>query len=535
MYKKYSSTIVFILIIIFGALLRFVDLAQVPSTLNRDEAALAYNAYLLRETGKDEWGRVWPTSLESFGDYKLPGYPLLLVASYSLLGVNDFAVRFPSAVAGTILIAVAFSFSRKVLKLSSFASLCVAALVAIQPIFFFYSRMAWEANVALLFFTIGVTLVLSRAATQRNNWKSDILSLFFFLLAIFTYNTPLLLLPFIGLAIIWKTGITKVPQWLFPVLGMAVIFMVGLFSLRSISAQKSSITIFSDETVWRESVQYYESFSGISQTLFGNRYVFFAKLILTNVTESFSPLFIIIRGGGHPWHTVPNAGHIYAAVYVLFILALIWLVFTILNSRRHPKSLTQPILLFFLLITSLAPAVITVDAPHATRSLFFFFLICGYAGISLDWLLTVLRSRFHNKGSLKVLFVSLILLFSVTEVRSYFTKFFLVYPEQSATILKAGLDTELSKMEARLSTKADQVAVVDPDGFLYITAAWDLKMTPDHFYSTINHHLPDRIGLKYGYRVGRYRFIAKPQDRLPEDTHIIEWNSKTNRWVTDQL
>ncbi|KKU82941.1 MAG: hypothetical protein UY10_C0019G0001, partial [Microgenomates group bacterium GW2011_GWA2_47_8] len=60
------------------AIPRIWQLGILPLALNRDEAALAYNAVLLAETGKDEWGRSWPLALQSFGDFKLIGYPAVL-------------------------------------------------------------------------------------------------------------------------------------------------------------------------------------------------------------------------------------------------------------------------------------------------------------------------------------------------------------------------------------------------------------------------------------------------------------------------
>src|SRR3990172_6192442 len=91
------------LIIGVAFLQRFWQVGQLPATLNRDEAAVAYNAFLLSETGKDEWGRSWPVALESFGDYKLPGYSLVLMPFFKLLGLNDWVVRLPSVIAGTVL------------------------------------------------------------------------------------------------------------------------------------------------------------------------------------------------------------------------------------------------------------------------------------------------------------------------------------------------------------------------------------------------------------------------------------------------
>lgn len=531
---KYATLICLTLVMILGAVLRFSQLSSLPSALNRDEAALAYNAFLLKQTGKDEWGRSWPVALESFGDYKLPGYPLLLIGSFTIFGVNDFAVRFPSAAAGTLLILVGYFFAKKILNLQSWTSVFVAGTIALQPIFFFYSRMAWEANVALLFFTVSITLLLSRINARREPWKVDALALLFLVLAIFTYNTPLLLIPFIGLALMLQRGLRNWKSWIFPVVGMIVVFVIGIVAFSSISQQKSGITIFSDETLWRESVVYYDSYSGISQKILGNRYVFFGRIIVEHGLASIGPNFLVQRGGQHPWHSLPNTGHIYLATYLLSIVALLRLGIVLIDKKSNTATKVTALMLLFLGATSLAPSLITVDAPHATRSLFFFFLVCTFSGIAIELLWKMTSVKDTRRALLQLIFAMLLLFGGTIEVRNYFTKYFSLYPQQSASILKAGLGEQLSKMEKRLGSSADQVAVVDPDGFLYVTAAWELKMSPEKYFATINHHLPDRIGLKYGYRVGRYRFIAKQQDRVPEDKHIIEWYQGLGQWVTDQ-
>ena len=90
---------ILLLLLAAASLLRFTYLANLPWGLNRDEAALAYNAYLLAQTGKDEWQRVYPVVLESFGDFKLPGYTYILVVLSRFFSLSDFLVRFPSALA----------------------------------------------------------------------------------------------------------------------------------------------------------------------------------------------------------------------------------------------------------------------------------------------------------------------------------------------------------------------------------------------------------------------------------------------------
>lgn len=201
-------------------LIRFYQVGKLPVILNRDEAALAYNGALLQETGQDEWGRRWPLALESFGDFKLPGYPMMLAALFKILPLEDWVVRLPSVVAGATLIPISYFFARR-FKISEQGSLMFAGLLTVTPVFFFYSRIAYEANVALTLFIWSLALLLTNSPVSKLKEGSALVIL---LVAIFTYNTPLLLLPFmIPVVILWRGG-NSWKKWLGPTLGLGLLF-----------------------------------------------------------------------------------------------------------------------------------------------------------------------------------------------------------------------------------------------------------------------------------------------------------------------
>jgi len=528
--NKYRVSIILVGLVLFGAGLRLYQLSSLPSGLNRDEAALAYNAALLKQTGKDEWGRTWPIALESFGDYKLPGYPYILIASYQIFGENDFAVRLPAAVAGTVLIVIGYIFARQVLKFQQPTALAIAALICFQPVFFFYSRMAWEATVGLAFFVTGLCFLFAETRGDKRFLKMGI-GLLLLLLAILTYNTPLLLLPFISLALIIYDGVKNWRNWLLPVGGIGLIFVIGFSTFGSISKQKSGITIFNDETIWRQSVVEYEFYQGPARKVLANRFVFFGKLIGQRYLASWSPVFLVEKGGQHPWHNLPGFGHLYWTTYVLALVGTGLLIKRIYLTQQKDER-RRALTLLFLLLTSLAPAVITVDAPHATRSLFFFFLLMMVAGGTVEALYVVSVEINHKALQQKrVVFLAVLIGIGIcVESQHYLTTYFTQYPQLSRSILQEGLLPVLEKTEAELGQKSDQVAIVDPDGYLYIQVAWLLQLPPDQFFSTIDRHLPDRIGFRYGYRLGRYRFIAHRPDRQPADKRIIEWSAEHGWW-----
>ena len=101
-FGKNFFTITFFLIILISIFLRFYKLGVNPPSLTWDEASLGYNAYSILKTGADEYGNKFPISIRSFDDYKPPLYVYLAVPSIGIFGLNEFAVRLPSAIIGIL-------------------------------------------------------------------------------------------------------------------------------------------------------------------------------------------------------------------------------------------------------------------------------------------------------------------------------------------------------------------------------------------------------------------------------------------------
>src|SRR3990172_13365559 len=104
MYIKVISFILknlfLVLIVIAAFALRIAAIDKVPPSLNWDEVSHGYNAYSILKSGKDEWGASFPLIFRAYGDYKLPVYIYLTAISEFFFGLNAFAVRLPSVLAG---------------------------------------------------------------------------------------------------------------------------------------------------------------------------------------------------------------------------------------------------------------------------------------------------------------------------------------------------------------------------------------------------------------------------------------------------
>src|SRR3989338_6436258 len=129
-----------LIILALAAFLRLYRLTDFPPGLYSDEASYGYNAYSILTTGRDEWGKFLPLTIQSFGDYKPPMTAYLTIPSIAVFGLNEFAVRFPSALIGILSILLIYLLTKEIFKSRSIA-LLVAALLAISPWHIHFSRM----------------------------------------------------------------------------------------------------------------------------------------------------------------------------------------------------------------------------------------------------------------------------------------------------------------------------------------------------------------------------------------------------------
>lgn len=518
-----------LLILVVAFVIRVVSLDTVPATLNRDEAALAYNALLLNETGRDEWQRSWPLTLESFGDYKLPGYVWALVPLFRVFGYHDWVVRLPAALAGVAIVWLVFRLGEKLGLGRPYAWLAMLA-AALAPGLIFYSRMAWEANLGLALFLWGVDWLWPRTNDNQLRWWQVLLIGGIWLLASFTYNTPWLLLPMVIVLVPWWWGWRRWRRWAGVVLALVVVWVVGVAVLVPVTQRKSGITLFSDETTGAAAIAYRLSLPPAWQSTLGHRYVFLAGQIAARWMASWGPEFVVFQGGGHPWHQLPGYAHLAAPVYLLGLLGVgLLLIETIrqLWRWRWPRVNRLRTSWLILMLVGFLPAAITVDAPHATRSLVMWPWWCLAAAGGWQWLVGWLQQRGHKMVSENwALIGAMVVLvgFGGRYCWDYFTK----YPQQSAAILRAGYSQALTKV-----ANLDAVAVVDEDGYQYIVTAWVQKIPPATYFLTTVRQLPTPIGLRYGQQVDTYHFIASPTDRVAAEQALVRWDSVSNRWLVE--
>lgn len=561
--------ILFVSVVIVGAFLRLYQLDTLVTILNRDEAALAYNALMLEQLGRDEWGEPIGPTLRSFGDYKLIGYPALLVMLYKTFPVDDFTVRLPSVLAGIGIIVLSYPLVR-VFRLSKSSGLLFSLIIALSPFAIFYSRFAYEANVALFYVLLalylllkpvdktitsshaelksGDTVTLSRQSRDqgpvgkivsylsiRKRLVFDFLAIALLVLACFTYNSPLILF----LPVIFVVAFSRIGKgwknWL-PLIIMGVTAWSGVvWTIFPVISQKSGISIMTDALVALQYVSYRQDLPSWLQPIIGSKYAYWLWLSTQNFIKSLSPDFLTYWIF-HPWHGVPRWGQLLVPVAVmgwLGMVGLIWqtvkTVVDLLKNKSKKLSETQlsSFVLLFLVVISLLPAVITVDAPHATRSLLFLYLFTLTGVWALERVMVTLNSRLKLRYRPAIYYVvptvfsTLIIISSAFYIHDLFGR----YKVESNKIFQSGITDVLEKI-----SKTGKVAILDKEGLDYIRWVWYSKLSPDQFLESVKRRPPTVVGLSFIDQVDRFYFIDWINNRQSDQIYLVQWNEENSSW-----
>jgi 4-amino-4-deoxy-L-arabinose transferase-like glycosyltransferase len=482
-----------------GVILRFWNFGGIPSALNRDEAALGYNAFTIARYGIDEWGYQYPLVFRSFGDYKLPGYIYFLVPLIRILGVSEWVIRLPSLAAGLVLIYLIYRITEK-LSHNHQAALLAATVLALSPWAIFYSRMAYEAHVGLMWLVLTLFFMFKPWSLKRLMAMGITFSL-----AVLTYNTPLLLAPVIVifcLSLPWYSLKQKIAISLL----IGVIALAGFGLFRPLTAQKQNITIFSDPTIYAQIQKGFAGSRTIIQKAAKHRLTQWTEFMAYRYWRSLGPQFLVFIGGAHPWHSLPGSGHFYLSTYFLWICGIILILLKKIKPWRNYLS--------YLLLFGLAwlPAVITVDAPHATRSLLAFFLII---------LLAVVPAIKWPK------MMPYILLLLTIESLFYAYRYFYIFPQQTRADWPSGWKMTLEQTPKLAPNQT--VAITSQNG-----SRADILSDQAYIFVALYRQLPpwvkilsfadtpkDAAGLVRVEAIGDYRFINDPRD-VPANGLIIE-------------
>jgi 4-amino-4-deoxy-L-arabinose transferase-like glycosyltransferase len=374
---KNLGKIALLLLLLVGFFIRLWWVGNYPPLL-WDEAALGYNAYSVLETGKDEYGRLFPLIFKSFGDYKPGLYVYLAVPFIAVLGLNELAVRLPSVILGFLTPIFLYFLVREIFKNKRLAFLS-ALVLAFLPWNIHFSRGAWEVNVMVFFLVLGSWLFTRKLRIQNEKLKVEDFWLLIFFLALLTYQGAKMMVPLIlaGLVIFnWKSWprvvvdkreeLDKKLVWLV----LVVLVLMGGWYIRSFQGPAKNrlkvISLFSYKRPESEINMVLEEDHAAAKNwhfyLFHGNSFYYLRGFLVRYFNYFSPRFLAFAGDWNgPRHSAPYFGMIGHINFVLFLLGLGYFL-----SQKHQWK--EYFLLYWLLVAPL-PAALSRDIISGVRAL----------------------------------------------------------------------------------------------------------------------------------------------------------------------
>jgi len=377
--KKTKFWLILVTIVVF--LIRCWSIKSYPPLL-WDEAALGYNAYSILKTGRDEYGKRFPLIFKSFGDFKPGLYVYLAIPFVAIFGLNDFAVRLPSVIFGSLMPLFLYLLVKEVFKNSKLAFWSVVTL-AFLPWQIHFSRGAWEVNVMTSLLVLAVYFWVKQGKLFTFHF-----SLSTFLLALWTYQGAKMVVPLVLLGImiffnkfqtnfksqiqifkqfyiliirIWKLfgiwclifGILTL-SWYFQSFSGPAKNRLKVISLFSYHRPETEVKMILDEDKLEEKNWHFYLFHG--------EWLHFLRGSLTRYFNHFSPRFLAFDGDwSNVRHGAPYFGMIGHVNFVLFLVGVAYFL-----SQRH--KLPEYFFLYWLVIAPL-PAAFSRDIVSGVRSL----------------------------------------------------------------------------------------------------------------------------------------------------------------------
>lgn len=452
------------LVVGFGLFLYLYKLDQIPSGFYVDEALTGYNAYSLLQTGKDEYGKLFPIALRFFGSYTPPLYTYLTIPIIALFGLNIASVRLLSVLSGASCIMVVYFLLKELnLAKSKFTPVIGAFLFALSPWNVFYSRVGYEVHLAFLIFSLGTLLTWIGI-----NRKPKYIIYGFSLLSLSTYaaHTQKFLVPIVvvGLLVLFRQEFAKrqLKKNLYQGLIIALIIQIPNLYLLSTPAFFTKTSLFYYSTVISQA----EKIGNLIPMLFSSPLAF-TREVLSQFITYFSPRSLFFLGDADPQRSIPELSVFYQWMIIPYLLGL----FAFWKNRK--KNSVKYILLFAFTVP--LPTTLVGDPFSTQRALPLLLPIIIIIGVGMDKLIYQKKLQLWVPIFIVLIATSLLLLW-----RSYFV----LFPNERAVIWGKGFQQLAFEIKQR--PKDNFVIDQARSKPAYIELLFFLKYPPEKFHDEVS-------------------------------------------------
>ncbi|MBA2380095.1 MAG: glycosyltransferase family 39 protein [Blastocatellia bacterium] len=323
-----------------------VGIGNSPPGFYVDESGLAYNAYLVSQTGAGEFGGPFPLYFQlytgGFTQYSNPTQIYLLAAVYSVFGPGILISRLTAA-ASMFAASLLLGLLAKRISGEKFIGVIVGITALATPWLFQVGRLVLETFLYPLAVVALLWSVYLAYKKDRWSWLNILAIVSSLTFLTYSYTIGRLLAPLFALCLVAlvhnrNTIISLAKTW--------ALYAVTMIPLIAFNIQNPEIrTRFSLISYIKPDSTWWEIF-----TTFVTRYV-----------QDLNPAYLIYYGDTNQRHHLPEAlGSIFVATFVVALIGVI----VIFVRHRHDRWWW-----FVLLATtaSVVPGALTVDKFHTLR------------------------------------------------------------------------------------------------------------------------------------------------------------------------
>ncbi len=511
MFDRYK--VILIVITAIALILRIVALDKFPSGFNADEAAIGYNAYSILKTGRDEYGEFLPLSFKSFGDYKPGLYFYFVLPFVAALGLNEYAVRLPSALLGAALVILVYLLSMQIFK-DKKISLLSAAFIAISPWSIHFSRGGWESNAATFFITLGVLLFVKGLKSNSTMF----FSLLSFLVSIYLYQSPRLVVPVMVLGFLllfWRDVIHILKtNWKKNLILIGVLFFLSIpvfiqFASGGGSERFQGLSFLSDTGPGmrvNELRGQHQNPDGISAKLAHNKLTAYGANFLGHYLDHFSGDFLFINGDPLIRNKTPETGQFFVFLSPFLIIGLVALI--------KLDSKLKYLLLIWILAAPLASSL-TYQTPSALRALSLVVPLSTIIGFGVVKFIRILKFK-PIQIVISLIFISLI----TFEFVHYLESYYIHSPKRYPLAWEYGFKEMIEKLD-KYEDSYNHVVITDRYDQPYILTLFYKQYDPAIYQPQAVLSERDKFNFgtvrsfdKYRFETTNYLDIKKNKDTL---------------------
>lgn len=482
--KQNKFSILIILLILFGAIIRVALIDKVPNALNVDEVSAGYEAYSVLNYGVDRNGNFLPVHFVAWGSGQNVLYSYIMIPFILIFGLNVFSIRLPMALIGVLALFLFYKFIKNV-ENKKVAIIGLAFLV-ICPWHIMKSRWGLESNILPELILLSSFILIKYIRTKN----AKLLYLFAGVLGISTYayGTSYFFVPvFLGITLIYllyKKNI-KISQAIKTLLITGIIAspliiftIINTFDLPQINLGFTTIP--------RLTANRYQE---VSSVFSGS----FLKNSLNNFIESIK--IVIFQNDKLEW----NALKWYGICYIFSIPFMILGIF--INFRKNKENISKNIINIWFISSLL---LMFVCEPNINRINVIMFPIIYYVVIGIS--ATIEKSR-------KVMPIILILLYIYSFISFclyYFNKNF-----DEMFVFEGGLQEVIEYVDS----KEENVYITNKIKEPYIYVLFYTKSSPVEFKETVT-YFTKGSNFEVVKSFGKYNFYI-PADMVNDGIYVI--------------